>query len=803
MSVKGIARTAHRRLNNYLHPINVFWQETFDKSRRTPNPKNKVWRDIANSPRQISSGHYLALLIALICIHGLLLSGAGVDVIGFDVSRPFGIARPLVLECLLWVGAYSFLQLESPGSARPLFREVIIPTLGFLALSAAYEAGSDRLERFDNELSARLSSVSLLSTIIAVLIFIASFWICRPNGISRCLFKIGRVARLAIVGAIVKAEVSVVIECLRSFPSFTSSAWNIPARPIWLAWASCSLATFLLVAVFPDFIAGTIGSLGIIFLAMSNFLILAGVWRRFLGFIQSQSHLPAPVRYCFRWSWLLLIIWIGLGLSHNGHYLRTNTPSITEFWDRTGGMNTEIAVRKWAELNRNSDGKATLVVVATAGGGIRAAYWTAMALSKLNEIPDFRRHLFAISSVSGGSLGAALFRASLTAADRNESRCKDDNLPNCYRAFLSHDFLAPLLAGWLFSDAMTTLIPFLPLPDRANAIERAWETAWKEVFGDDLFAGDFSGLWPRRSESSAPQFRKADLFPALILNVTSLKSGLGEAISSISIGDSILSSISMPLSVAVNVSARFPVLEPPGMLSAHALENVKIFNPYLRDQDTKSLMFDYFVDGGYADNFGATAIGEVLSAVKKVNCDSFNGAACNRADNAPWIETLVIQLTNDQSIVVDGWNSGRCINAPELRPTTRPGKVSDIPYFNELESPILALSNARETRGLSGAASLKERSDYYLHFRLSTATEKEYRLAPGLSYPKDDQPPTASLNWVLSPTSRQQIEGRLKQCGFLRTSTIKQILRGDSTINAVKKADDAIPILTDNWPDDR
>ena len=55
-----------------------------------------------------------------------------------------------------------------------------------------------------------------------------------------------------------------------------------------------------------------------------------------------------------------------------------------------------------------------LYIVATEGGGIRAAYWTAAVLGEIQDKnPNFAAHLFAISGVSGGSLGAAVFEALL------------------------------------------------------------------------------------------------------------------------------------------------------------------------------------------------------------------------------------------------------------------------------------------------------------------------------------------------------------------------------------------------------
>src|SRR5207249_7499049 len=58
-------------------------------------------------------------------------------------------------------------------------------------------------------------------------------------------------------------------------------------------------------------------------------------------------------------------------------------------------------------------------VVAAQGGGIYAAYHTAIFLARMQDIcPSFRHHLFAISGVSGGSIGAATFVAALRALDR-------------------------------------------------------------------------------------------------------------------------------------------------------------------------------------------------------------------------------------------------------------------------------------------------------------------------------------------------------------------------------------------------
>jgi hypothetical protein len=58
-----------------------------------------------------------------------------------------------------------------------------------------------------------------------------------------------------------------------------------------------------------------------------------------------------------------------------------------------------------------TNSKCPIIFVAAAGGGLRAAYWTAGTLGRINDATSghFYPHLFAISSVSGGSLGSAAF----------------------------------------------------------------------------------------------------------------------------------------------------------------------------------------------------------------------------------------------------------------------------------------------------------------------------------------------------------------------------------------------------------
>ena len=142
-------------------------------------------------------------------------------------------------------------------------------------------------------------------------------------------------------------------------------------------------------------------------------------------------------------------------------------------------------------------------IVAAEGGGIYAAYQSATFLARLQDLcPSFAQHLFAISSVSGGSLGSALFDAALrTGSSQNTNVQTDTSCPKIsnflrpdfpisatlgdigkmeqrVQKVLSHDFLSPLVAATLFSDFMQAFLP-IPIPsfDRARSLELAFESA--------------------------------------------------------------------------------------------------------------------------------------------------------------------------------------------------------------------------------------------------------------------------------------------------------------------------------------
>jgi hypothetical protein len=113
-----------------------------------------------------------------------------------------------------------------------------------------------------------------------------------------------------------------------------------------------------------------------------------------------------------------------------------------------------------------------MILIAVQGGASRAGYWTAVALSNLREAAkakgvDIDQHIFALSSVSGGSVGAVGYAAMLQSAPN----AGDFKLR--LMRFAGENVLGGAITGMLFPDLFQRFLPVSFLPDRAETLERS------------------------------------------------------------------------------------------------------------------------------------------------------------------------------------------------------------------------------------------------------------------------------------------------------------------------------------------
>lgn len=102
---------------------------------------------------------------------------------------------------------------------------------------------------------------------------------------------------------------------------------------------------------------------------------------------------------------ILLFLAIGFSSCNDNHEVRELPKNAANPTDRV--TVAEAAANWWRTINQSEPGQAgaapakrqPLIIVATAGGGSRAAYWTATALGRLQDCyPQFARYTFAKSA---------------------------------------------------------------------------------------------------------------------------------------------------------------------------------------------------------------------------------------------------------------------------------------------------------------------------------------------------------------------------------------------------------------------
>jgi len=320
-----------------------------------------------------------------------------------------------------------------------------------------------------------------------------------------------------------------------------------------------------------------------------------------------------------------------------------------------------------------------IYVVAAEGGGIYAAYHAASFLGALqDQCPSFAHHLFAISSVSGGSLGASLFAAVASQAGDAKMQgaagnpCRGDQPAhlkpgqideNSDRFFdimadqvFGHDLLSPVIANMLFPDFLQRFLPYPIIGfDRSRSIEAAFEGAWDDTLGN--LRKKSLGFWQDKVNILAQPYRshwRADgSSPALLLNATEIATGRRRIISPFVFAEDKLQFLpiwnepwavnlesdklarDIPLSTAAIVSARFPWVTPAGWFYDVPLKS-GTRQPILQN-GKPVLEVIQLVDGGYFDNSGVFTALELIRAIK---------AAANEAGLSKSFRINLIVLTS-------------------------------------------------------------------------------------------------------------------------------------------------------------
>jgi hypothetical protein len=468
-------------------------------------------------------------------------------------------------------------------------------------------------------------------------------------------------------------------------------------------------------------VAAWFGPVAIVFLCVGTWVAFGSI----LAYLGKRSRLPI-----FSLLIIIAIVFSALDINDNHmirHWEVTRTQLPPEF---------SQTFPQWLEGRGDKNEYSTYPVflISAEGGGLRAASFTALVLSAIQDrCPAFAQHVYAISGVSGGSIGAAVFAGLAARYTRNQAGLPCNlnlNGPGDFEqkanAVLKRDYLSPLLAAGLYPDLVQR---FLPIPvqrfDRALALEQSLEQSWTASTGGYQMSQPFYDLWPDFAHQSVP---------ALFLNTTRVETGDRMVISNLyplderfdrleSLADVDLS-LTPRLSTAACLSGRFPLITPAGYI------------PVGKDARGRPVEKKRYVDGGYFENSGAATIYEMLASLR-----------VGEAESARPYQVIVIRIGN--SVVPD---------------KSAPPKASDYKRqgLGEVLSPIRTLLNTREARGNTAVKQMET---------AITSLQDRHQVADLFQFEIKESVVELPLGWLLSDEARAELVrqlGRPRNCEFER-----------------------------------
>ena len=405
----------------------------------------------------------------------------------------------------------------------------------------------------------------------------------------------------------------------------------------------------LVTSLFPAHVGLFLGAPGSVFLAIG--LIIPVM----VTFTQTGRGIGLPVATA-------LLAWAGLiSFWNDAHGVGRRALSVDHATFSTRGERFDLrtAYKRWRETAPVVDGSPRLVLIASEGGASRAGHWTGQVLATLHDRAKGRLApaTFAINSVSGGSVGAVGYAALLQSAGVGTS-----GFPGRLATLTGGDALGPVLAGAFFPDLVQRFLPVPLLPDRAQALEGAWETHWNAQCSRD--EPDCRGLLGRPFLSLGPVGNVWRPLP--IVQGASEETGRRILTSRLQLtreevdSDDFYELVGgdVAVSTAIHNGARFPWVSPAGRLVNRNATG-------------------HIIDGGYFDASGIEVVRELAEAILR-------GPAREQGD-----ATLKIM------IVFAGYRGATAEEGGVAEPRADPS------FLNEIRAPLAGLIASRTAHGAS------------------------------------------------------------------------------------------------------
>jgi hypothetical protein len=331
----------------------------------------------------------------------------------------------------------------------------------------------------------------------------------------------------------------------------------------------------------------------------------------------------------FALAFVAYYAWLCASNNNDHHFITGNRLALDIPADDSQTPNqSSLDQRFQAWLDQRRIKSRPVYIIAAQGGGIYAAYHAASTIVKLVG-PEYNLadDIFAISGVSGGSVGTAVALSVLESVKLSVAKSRPAQVDQCHTAWLKYDitqlaldrifetdYVFPLIMGGLFVDSILEVTPsthfskYFTEYDRSYLLERAFVNRTQQVLTDLL-----EEVPGNSSLDGAFLDLRATFSPDLYFNIVSTNTGdrgylgkfeLNQFKSDTQDPDGpekrnlnrALKGLNLKLITAAVLSARYPYVTPPA--------SIRKKGDNINDEEVLR-----FVDGGYLENSGvATAL---------------------------------------------------------------------------------------------------------------------------------------------------------------------------------------------------
>lgn len=536
-------------------------------------------------------------------------------------------------------------------------------------------------------------------------------------------------------------------------------------QPLLAVGTVLAIVVGVALVTFPLQAAARIGTIAILLLGSMLFAAVAAALVAF-----AERTRPPRILASFRVRrtpmFVFLLLWVLLaGIAATG--ASNDVPILVDDARRSGQSFTIDDIwQRWLERN-SRQGASTelderpavpLILIASSGGGIRAAVWTAYVLDCIFTgqvegvpgcpgagLPENTTDRIAImSGVSGGSLGLAAFSGQLVDGTPPTT---DDWVKDRH----DDDFLGAAMAWLVLVDTPRSFIGFGPrIRDRAELMELAWEQSWDGA--DGFLSRGMFDVWENEPTVPLLIFNGTSVTDPCRFNISVLDGNAHDptdTCTSLSVFENSSTGVSSSASLAATqdltdylcadqdiristgalMTARFPIVSPSGRIGSELAEC------------GTTPRFAYVVDGGYLEGSAAGTITELWDQLEsRVAAHNANpeAQAC--------VVPFVIQIDN-------GYEN------PGSGGTSASPREALVPLTAILGSQFGRIANAREQVAIEFDLPFQSagRPLRIVHTESGEEIASRYARVVTRAHPGIQAP----LGWTLSNASIDDLKGQL------------------------------------------